>query len=183
MIDKIVSGGQTGVDRAALDAAVKLEIQHGGWCPRGRAAEDGKIADHYQLQCPTDNDSEEKESNIFNERTKLNIRDSDGTLILVPKVPLPSAITDGTNLTIQEVKAKKKPYLLIDLSKIQDSDLILRWIEKNNIKILNVAGPRETQSPGIYYYSLKFLENFLSRLLIAEASKTNHPTKPGCIIN
>src|SRR5690242_15332061 len=105
MIKKIVSGGQTGPDRAALDVAIKLGIPHGGWCPRGRKAEDGDIPDRYQLRCPT-GDSEDKETNIYNERTKLNIRDSDGTLILVPAIPLPNTITDGTNLTIQEVKDK-----------------------------------------------------------------------------
>ena len=103
MIEKIVSGGQTGADRAGLDAAIKLEIQHGGWCPRGRQAEDGDIHVRYNLQCPVDGDSEAEEKNIYNERTKLNIRDSDGTLIFVPRIPLPLSITDGTNLTIKEV--------------------------------------------------------------------------------
>lgn len=167
MIKKIVSGGQTGPDRAALDVAIKLGIPHGGWCPRGRKAEDGDIPDLYQLQCPT-GDSEDKETNIYNERTKLNIRDSDGTLILVPSIPVPKTITDGTNLTIQEVKDKRKPYLMIDLSKVQDPDLVVRWVRSYKIKTLNIAGPRESQSPGVYAASFKFLEKTLSVLLAAK---------------
>ena len=90
MIEKIVSGGQTGVDRAALDAAINLKIPHGGWCPRGRCAEDGIIPEKYILICPSAQDSDYPETNIYDERTKLNIRDSDGSLILVPQIPLPT---------------------------------------------------------------------------------------------
>lgn len=166
MIEKIVSGGQTGVDRAALDVAIRLNIPHGGWCPRGRAAEDGHIPERYQLRCPTDSDSEDKEPNIFNERTILNIRDSDGTLILVPAMPLPSTITDGTHVTIREIKNKRKPYLMIDLSKY-DIDLIVRWVSKYEIKVLNIAGPRESKSPGIYEWSVKCLDNIFREVKAA----------------
>lgn len=178
-LKKIVSGGQRGSDTAALDVAIKLRIDHGGWCPRGRLREDrnGKgeeiIPDRYQLKCPTDADSEEKESNIYNERTKLNIRDSDGTLIFVPMIPLPSAINDGTRLTIDEAKAKEKPYLIINLSKEWDANSVVQWIDENNIQTLNVAGPRESRSPGIYNSSLKFLEKTLPLLVSNNNSNTN----------
>lgn len=163
MIEKIISGGQTGVDRAALDAAIKLGIPHGGWCPRGRLAEDGCISRQYHLQCPID-ENENAEKDIYAERTKLNVRDSDATLILMSVVPLPVSITSGTNLTLQEVKAKSKPYFVVDLSGESNPDLVVRWINGYGIKVLNVAGPRESQSPGIYDLSLKFLEQFLSVL-------------------
>lgn len=115
MITKIVSGGQTGVDRAALDVAIKLGISHGGWCPRGRVAEDGCIPNRYHLQCPI-GENEDTEGDIYTERTKLNIQDSDATLILVPALSLLETISDGTNLTIQEVKSRNKPYFIVDFS-------------------------------------------------------------------
>lgn len=141
MIESIISGGQTGVDRAALDSAIALNIKHNGWCPKGRKAEDGEISSHYHLQ--------ETESEDYSERTLLNIEHSDGTLIFVPSLPI--TVNDGTILTIKEVYAKKKPHLIIDLSQQHDITNILKaWILKNNIKILNVAGPRESQCPGVY---------------------------------
>ncbi len=151
-IRKIVSGGQTGVDRAALDAAIENNIPYGGWSPKGRKAEDGIIADKYLL--------EETFTDDYSERTKLNIRDSDGTLVFVLKTPI--EVTDGTNLTIKNAKTTKKPLLIIELSKNISADILSDWIEKNNIKVLNIAGPRESQSPGIYSSSFKFLHEFLS---------------------
>lgn len=152
MIEKIVSGGQTGVDRAALDSAIFAHIQHSGWCPRGRKAEDGIIPDKYNLQ--------ETESDEYSVRTKLNILDSDGTLIFVPSTPI--KVTDGTILTIKEVFEKNKPFMIIDLSKYNETKLqIINWINKNNIKILNIAGPRESQAPGIYQAVLNFLPSIL----------------------
>ena len=148
MIKKIVCGGQTGVDRAGLDAAIKFNIPHGGWCPSGRLAEDGKIAEKYLLQ--------ETVSSDYSERTKLNIKDSDGTLILVSEIPI--KVTDGTLLTMEEAKNTGKPSLIVDLSQPPDISSLLAWIEKNNIQTLNIGGPRESQSPGIYQKSLKFLE-------------------------
>lgn len=145
---KIISGGQTGVDRAALDAAIVSGISHGGWCPKGRLAELKTIIPlKYQLK--------ETDSDEFSERTKLNIRDADATLVIVAKVPI--KVTDGTILTIQEIKRTQQAHLIIDLSqtiKIQD---IVAWLNENRIDVLNIAGPRESQSPGIYKESLSFL--------------------------
>ncbi len=164
MIKIIVSGGQTGSDRAALDVAIELNIPHGGWCPKGRLAELGQaIPLKYQLK--------ETTTSEYSERTKLNIRDSDGTLIFVPSLPL--KVTDGTVLTIQEVQEKKKPYLLIDLSQNLDIDMVIKWIKQNKIEILNVAGPRESQSPGVYHLSFKLLKNILVNLLLKEQENTS----------
>lgn len=152
IIQKIISGGQTGVDQAALKFAITNDIPYGGWCPKGRKAENGIIPAEYLLR--------ETDSEDYSERTKLNIRDSDGTLILVPGIPI--AVTDGTLLTIQEAEDRKKPFLIVDLFKRQEFfDLIKNWVTENNIKMLNIAGPRESQSPGLHELSLKFLEEII----------------------
>jgi len=145
MIMKIVSGGQTGVDRAALDMAIELNIPHGGWCPNGRLAElDTTIPERYSLQ--------ETLSTDVSVRTKLNIRDSDATLLIVPQYPL--TVNDGTVLTLQELHKKNKTYFIIDLSKALNTSTVITWVQKNSIHVLNVAGPRESQAPGIYAHSL-----------------------------
>ena len=149
MIFKVVSGGQTGVDQAALQAAINQQITHGGWCPKGRIAENGVIPAEYILQ--------ETESSDYGERTRLNIRDSDGTLILVDKIL--EGINDGTILTLKEVKEKNKPHLIYDVSQDNKLDSVVKWIQDNDIRILNIAGPRESQSPGIYKLCLNVLEN------------------------
>lgn len=173
---KIISGGQTGVDRGALDAAIELDIAHGGWCPKGRRAEFKTIIPEKYLLKETD--SEE-----YSERTILNIRDSDGTFIIVPKMPL--AVTDGTILTIQTVKEKNKPYLIIVLSKEYNSEQLLAWVNENDIKTLNVAGPRESQAPGIYLSSFTLLRKFFFSLLNTKnrtdketPALSTHPTRP-----
>lgn len=150
---KIISGGQTGIDRAALDSAIKLNIPHGGWCPKGRLAEDGIIPEKYVLK--------ETDTRGYSKRTQWNIRDSDGTLILIPDSP--DKISGGTALTLQEAKTKNKPYLIISLSITTDIHEILFWLNENRIKILNIAGPRESQSPGIYAAATRLIENLLSQ--------------------
>ena len=147
-IEKIISGGQTGVDRAALDVALKLGIPCGGWCPKGRRAEDGKIPEPYPLQ--------EASSSEYPVRTQLNVEDSDGTLILSCGSPV-----GGTALTIKLAKKFKKPYLLIDLSQEGDPQRVLDWARDHHIQILNVAGPREGEAPKIYNRAAAFLHEVL----------------------
>lgn len=175
MLEKIVSGGQTGVDRAGLDSAIYLEIPYGGWCPKGRIDELGTIPSKYnqliEILCQV---SSEKEN--YDTRTKLNIRDSDGTLILVPSMPLPSNIKDGTILTITEVSHQNKPYLVVNLSSLKEDNIskCMEWIRSNNIHTLNIAGPRESTCPGIYIESYSLLNSLLSRLIAnSSLSKTN----------
>jgi hypothetical protein len=155
VIEKIISGGQTGVDRAALDIAIALNIAHGGWCPKGRLAEQGSIIPKKYLL-------KETYSSDYAERTKLNIKDSDGTLILIFKRPLQDK--SGTRLTIEESRKKHKPHLLIELSNSKDIEVIISWLKNNNIKTLNIAGPRESQNPGIYQLSFTLLEKLLMSL-------------------
>jgi len=133
---RIISGGQTGVDRAALDAAIALGIDHGGWCPAGRRAEDGPIDPRYQLRETPETD--------YSVRTELNVRDADATLIICRGEP-----TGGTLLTIRLARQHARPLLIVDLSTSVEPESIREWLAANKIENLNVAGPRESQSPGI----------------------------------
>lgn len=144
MINRVVSGGQTGVDRAALDAALRAGLDCGGWCPRGRRAEDGAIPQQYPLK--------EIESTDYRERTRRNVVDSDGTLILAL-----GALSGGTALTRKLARAEQKPLLVIDLDSPAPADEVRCWIRKHNIRTLNVAGPRESQRPGIAERALEYL--------------------------
>lgn len=143
-IEKIISGGQTGVDRAALDMAFELGIKSGGWCTKGRLAEDGRIPDRYPLT--------EARTPRYPERTRLNVRDSDGTLIL--KV---GKLKGGTALTAKIAGEMGKPFLIVDLELNPDPAEVRRWIQENSIHSLNIAGPRESGSPGIHDLALGFL--------------------------
>lgn len=161
-IRKIISGGQTGVDQAAVDAAMKRGVSYGGWCPQGRINENGKIDVKYVRFIEVDGEfSSDKEN--YDTRTIRNIQDSDGTLIIVPAWPLPAQIKDGTLLTIAAVETNKKPHLVIKLSEDRSVNIreIAYWAKENNIKILNVAGPRESNSPGIYELSEKLIEDVI----------------------
>src|SRR5262245_15492232 len=104
MLEKIVSGGQTGVDRAALDVAIELNIEYAGWCPKGRLDENGRIPSKYKNLTEIDGAFTNEKEN-YDTRTKKNIQDSDGTLVLVPSLPLPEGIKDGTLLTISAVSS------------------------------------------------------------------------------
>lgn len=146
---RIVSGGQTGVDRAALDAALELGVECGGWCPQGRRAEDGAIAERYPL-------SETPERN-YEQRTEWNVHDSDATLILTGKLPL----TGGTVLTREFALKHARPFMIVDPAS-GDSEDVMQWLAENNVATLNVAGPRESLQPGIYKQSKEFLLQLFS---------------------
>jgi len=141
---KIISGGQSGVDRAALDFCLENNINCGGWCPRGRKAEDGRIPDIYPLT--------EIESDDYAARTRLNIRDSDATLIIFK-----DELDTGTILTKELLSKLKKPFLMINLLDKTEPGFIADWIDENQVEILNIAGPRESNQPGIYQMTIKFL--------------------------
>ncbi len=145
--DIIISGGQTGVDRAALDVALKHKISCGGWCPRGRWAEDGPIPQKYPLK--------ETKSVNTEERTKMNVKNSDGTLILTAGKEMDT----GTIFTRKVCRKYNKPNLVLDLNIIDITTMtdFSSWIRDYNIIILNIAGPRESFSPGIYTKTYEFL--------------------------
>lgn len=140
---KIVTGGQTGVDRAGLDLAIAIGIEHGGWCPRGRLAEDGTIPSRYELM--------ENDSNDYTVRTRQNVIDSDATLILYEQ-----RLRGGTLLTQRVAKEAGKPHLCV---MIEESAVakIREWLDSWKPAVVNIAGPRESSFPGISSRALDLL--------------------------
>jgi hypothetical protein len=153
MIKKVVSGGQTGVDRAGLDAAMEVGIAVGGYCPKGRLAEDGTVPERYPLL--------ELASERYVNRTEKNVIESDGTLVLNR-----GRLSDGTKATVDFAVQHGKPHLVVQLDaapSVEDSRI---WIAEHSISIMNVAGPRESKHPGIYLQAL----DYLRRLFVVRAS-------------
>lgn len=148
---KIVSGGQTGVDRAALDVALARGLPCGGWCPRGRRAEDGPIPNHYPLL--------ETATEDYPTRTELNVRDTDGTLILTRGRP-----DGGTGLTRRLARRLGKPCKVVDFEKGPSPRRAAEWVLRHGIAVLNVAGPRESNRPGIHERAARFLATMLDHL-------------------
>lgn len=148
-IGAIVSGGQTGVDRAALDAALEQGIACGGWCPRGRRAEDGPIAPRYPLR--------ETPSASYPQRTEWNVRDSDGTLLLHR-----GRVDRGSALTARLARRYRRPLLALDLRAPGAAEEVLAWLAREGVRVLNVAGPREERSPGIHDEALALLRAVLA---------------------
>jgi len=146
---RIVSGGQTGVDRAALDAAISADLAHGGWCPAGRRAEDGVIDGKYELT--------ETRSSEYAARTERNVLDSAGTLILVR-----GKLSGGTELTYRLALRHGKPCLVVQLDEAACVDAVCAWLDRHAIDVLNVAGPRESTCPGIYQQASDLLEKILA---------------------
>jgi len=136
VIIKIVSGGQTGVDRAALDFAITSGIAHGGYCPKGRRSESGRISEKYNLT--------ETASPDYPMRTALNVQHSDGTLIITRGSP-----EGGTRKTVSICLERHKPKFVVDLQHKLKVQEFAEWVRINNIRTLNVAGPRESKQSGV----------------------------------
>jgi len=136
---KIVSGGQTGADRAALDWAIARGVPHGGWCPRGRRAEDGAIPLRYRLA--------ETPSDSYVERTEWNVRDSDGTVIL----SLAAALTGGSRRTAELARQYARPWLHLarDGPPCDGGQRLRQFVREHEIRVLNVAGPRASAEPAV----------------------------------
>jgi len=140
VIKKIISGGQTGADQGALDAAIKYSFPHGGWIPKGRMTEDGILPEKYKLK--------EMPTSSYPKRTEQNIIDSDGTVIISH-----GKLTGGSKLTQKLAEKHKRPCLHIDLNKTPAfiaATLINSWINIHKIESLNVAGSRASKDPKIY---------------------------------
>lgn len=148
MLKKIISGGQTGADRAAIDLAIKLSIPHGGWIPRGRKTESGPLPLKYQLT--------EMETADYPSRTKMNVVDSHGTVVLSR-----GRLTAGSELTRVFAKVVGKPICHIDLAQndsFEAAIILQSFIMENQIEVLNVAGPRASRDPEIYFDVRSILE-------------------------
>jgi hypothetical protein len=154
MLRKIMSGGQTGADRAGLDFAIETGLEHGGYVPRGRKAEDGRIDDRYNLV--------ELSTSSYPARTRRNIKESDGTVIF----SLECLLSGGTKLTQDYANKLGKPVLHIyntrkaqifnpDSLRLELTD----FLRSNKIEVLNVAGPRESKEPGVYEWTLTMLRS------------------------
>ena len=148
---KIVSGGQTGVDRAALDVALELGLPCGGWCPRGRRAEDGVVPAVYPLR--------ESPVAAYRDRTGRNVRDSGATLILNR-----GRLEGGTRLTVDIARALGRPCLVVDLDRPPPPQRVAAWLDTHAVKVLNVAGPRESGRPGIHGLAAGFLRRLLAAM-------------------
>ena len=154
-ITKIISGGQTGVDRAALDAAMAMGVVHGGWCPRGRTAEDGLIGPRYRLK--------ETESPGYRQRTRLNVLESSATLLLNE-----GPLSGGTALTLEFARRFGKPHIVIQLDEERLGDAlssVVQWLGERETEGLNGAGPGERKRPGIHGRALAFLVAVLESCL------------------
>lgn len=166
MLKKILSGGQTGVDRAALDVAMAFQFSCGGSCPLGRKAEDGAIDAKYPLT--------ELRSASYAARTRQNILDSDGTLILAF-----GPLTGGTLLTHQLCRRHQKAVLVAEIQQpklLSDHDAIEDWLIDHKIEILNIAGPRESSFPTAYGKSLAYLSQLFSRKAFSTVPRKNSNT-------
>lgn len=150
MAFQIVSGGQTGVDRAALDAAIAAGVAHGGWCPATRWAEDGPLPQRYALR--------ETPSSDPAQRTAWNVRDSDGTLILT----LGANLQGGTLLTLQTAEHLGRPSLWLHEASLVPQQMARDWFHQHGIQVLNIAGSRESEEPGVYLWAREIVEAVLN---------------------
>jgi hypothetical protein len=159
---RIVSGGQTGAGRAALDWALANRITHHGWCPKGRKAEDGVIPRRYRLK--------ETRSAASTVRTRWNVRDSDGTVIF----SLARTLSGGSRLTAEFAKKFEKPLLHLTgaAGATVQGRRLARFIRQHQIRTLNIAGPRASEEPGVARFVLAVLSR--SRLL----AQRGHPATP-----
>lgn len=156
---RVISGGQTGADRGALDAALDAGVPAGGWCPAGRWAEDGPIAPRYPLRETSQSDPRV--------RTRRNVADADGTLILTL-----GEIDEGTRATVAAAEDLGRPFLVIDLSATGEeraASEITAWIGQGRIRTLNVAGPRESNAPGLQARAGAVLRAVLAAVLSARS--------------
>jgi len=148
---RIISGGQTGADRGGLNAAIDLELPHGGWCPKGRLAEDGAVPERYQLS--------ETETASYPERTRRNVLEADATVIFTR-----GRLEGGSRLTAEIAEAAGKPALHVDLTRPHAAliDEFRVWLDGHQVATLNVAGSRESKAPGITNAVGRFLKEALA---------------------
>ena len=160
-IERIISGGQTGADRAGLEIALELGIPIGGHCPKGRRAEDGKVPRRYPLT-PT-------ASSDYRERTRLNVERSDATIVFTFGSP-----TSGSRFTISEAERLGKPVLHVDLEEPDPEEQVLDFLAEHQPRVLNVAGSRESRAPGIFAETQRVVRD----ALLQYQQRPSRPTRP-----
>lgn len=171
---KIISGGQTGVDQAALRAAQQCGIETGGWCPPGRISESGIIPDRFSLTETPEERSTKVPDIPRSLRTEWNVRDSDATLVL--RQLLPVELPDkgvGTLWTLECAILYGKPLLVCDPNDPggKKAQMVREWIKAQEVEILNVAGPSESSQPGIGQMAEAFMQAVLSPILFESVAK------------
>ncbi len=168
-VERIVSGGQTGADRAALDFALAHGIPHGGWCPRGRLTEDGALEGCYELRETPDED--------YPQRTKWNVRDSDGTVIF----SIAPELSGGSKLTVDLAAELSKPCL--HLSEIREgnnaADRLRDFLVQHGIRVLNVAGPRASNEPAVARFVIQTMEKLFTKSSVRSREWNRYPRKSG----
>ena len=145
MIERIVSGGQTGADRSALDWAIAHQVPHGGWCPDGRKSEDGVIPSRYELK--------ELPGGGYRQRTKANVRDSDATLI----TSIALELTGGSLATAKFADELGKPWIHLSRESSWKAHL-QEWVDRHHITVLNVAGPRASKEMTVGAFTFEVLD-------------------------
>ena len=168
MIEKIISGGQTGADRAALDVAMRWKIPHGGCIPKGRKTEDGRLPNRYHL--------DEMTTDSYPARTEQNVLDSDGTLIISH-----GPLTGGSKYTREQARKHNRPSLHIDLDEINTfkaAQIVYDWIIAHNLGTLNVAGPRASEDEYIYRATVQLLTTVFHMELIKTAMPDSYKATP-----
>lgn len=151
-VTRIVSGGQSGVDRAVLDFAIARGIAYGGWCPKGGWAEDCPDPPGVRARYPGLRETPDRDTR---QRTEWNVRDSDATLVLTRK----NAISPGTSVGIAAAGTHAKPHLIVDIEAPDAAGRVQAWLRENpDIRTLSIGGPRESEAPGIYQAALSLLE-------------------------
>ncbi len=156
VVEKIISGGQTGVDRAALDQAFALDIPCGGWCPEGRLSEDGTIPAAYPLRQTASRD--------YAARTELNAGAPCATLLITLGLITRGPPDGGPRLTLEIAPALGRPHFIADLAPSADPGPVVGWLAGAGVRVLDVAAPRESSKPGIYAETSRFLGDLFRRL-------------------
>lgn len=162
MLKKIISGGQAGVDRGALNAALNLGFECGGWCPSGRRAEDGPIDTRYPLT--------ESDSPKYDRRTEQNVVDSGATLIITG-----GRVEGGTRLTLELALQHDRPCMVVDLRQPLELGHIINWLTALEISTLNVAGPRESKQPGIATKTEQLVTKLIKTAGACHSSQSRQP--------